>query len=497
MSSFTPQEEEILDITERTDEINVILDKIKKSFSFAALIAGSKVGSTLLNKEEILMLIDPSIVDWDKFHTDYIESIAMYRASSSDTARHSTIRHQDYVEKLVKTIKGKIPPSIASGGEMKVIGWKAGIEMIAPEIQREMNHSIFHGARDLHKDVLDILKSNWEPIDDEHAATIYYITGAMLRVVENLKKKKHGHPFLQHFLDKATTTKDQAKSSSLPCERVATTEHHQLFYANEQFYDVMVRIESVFDYLLNVDNFAKYGIDLTDQLKDMLVKMDIGFRQFMPTDTPEDSVMVVTNRILNAYVHMRGKDYTTKQNAQRGYNYHETHRANIGVKAQLARDKRRENDGKLKSNRTTNDNEASAYEKMKNTELKKLLRDRNLKVGGNKEKLISRLLASEQSSVSKDNSNNNIPTENADDMESAILAETDIMANDLEEYDLPDTDDNETTNNKSNGKSEEDTIMHEAADEIASIDWEERNAIMKNQVDTTTETAHHDCVGKH
>ena len=98
--------------------------------------------------------------------------------------------------------------------------------------------------------------------------------------------------------------------------------------------------------------------------------------------------------------------------------------------------------------------EASAYKTMLNiTELKKLLRDRNLKVGGNKAKLISCLLASEQSSVSKNNSNSNIVTENADDMEAAIQVETDIMTNGLEEYDLPDTDDYGNTNNKSNCKS--------------------------------------------
>ena len=58
----------------------------------------------------------------------------------------------------------------------------------------------------------------------------------------------------------ASATKEEARAQNLPTALTEGKEIVSLTYVNEQFYNVMVKAESVFHQLLSDECIARYGI---------------------------------------------------------------------------------------------------------------------------------------------------------------------------------------------------------------------------------------------
>lgn len=115
------------------------------------------------------------------------------------------------------------------------------------------------------QDIEVVLEKEWKSIDGEHAKTIYYyITGTVLRMVEkqsNNEKEELASVF-RDLKSNASTTRDKAKQQFLPYQRVQSVEAVSLSCPTSEFYQVMLKIESVFHNMWKDDNVALFGLSI-------------------------------------------------------------------------------------------------------------------------------------------------------------------------------------------------------------------------------------------
>ena len=80
--------------------------------------------------------------------------------------------------------------------------------------------------------ITKILSTEWNPYDDKHANTIYYISGAMLKPVDKFKKQKDNSMACGlKYLKKAVTLSNYVvKSNNHPIARVRAKEEVALTY---------------------------------------------------------------------------------------------------------------------------------------------------------------------------------------------------------------------------------------------------------------------------
>ena len=76
------------------------------------------------------------------------------------------------------------------------------------------------------------------PLDTEHAEKIYYITGFLLKTIDNLGKRAKGEvaTVLDHIQSNAVATKEEATDAALAMGLTKEKEKGSLFYVNEAFY---------------------------------------------------------------------------------------------------------------------------------------------------------------------------------------------------------------------------------------------------------------------
>ena len=84
--------------------------------------------------------------------------------------------------------------------------------MLGINFMRLVQEGSLRDRKPLPEDIADILKMDWKPSDNEHANTVYYIAGAMLKTMDNLAKRKENDMALElkHLKAAATTTKQSA-----------------------------------------------------------------------------------------------------------------------------------------------------------------------------------------------------------------------------------------------------------------------------------------------
>jgi len=144
---------------------------------------------------------------------------------------------------------------------------------------------------------------------------------------------------LGHILSSAREMKEGAKESDLPTRLTEEKEKVSLFYVNESFYKMMVKVESVFHHLMSEEGIARHGIGIVNDICHVLSQEDIGFEAFVPKTVIHGDYLEAVRRIMRSFGRLRGKDWVRRRKAQRGYIFNETMRATLGVKAAEAKKK--------------------------------------------------------------------------------------------------------------------------------------------------------------
>ena len=190
-----------------------------------------------LSHDEIDSLLDPNIVDWFHFHTGYLESICNRQATSKSNACERSHDQIDDLFQLAKDLQRAHPENIASASTDKKNQWQSCVDHLAMEYQRTFNNKLQHGIADLPTRVRDILARPWSPEDNMHAETIYYVAGAIMKMIDNLAKRSKDiyTNALNDIKTNSATTKLDARNGSLPSGKVEAKESYCLCYANQTF----------------------------------------------------------------------------------------------------------------------------------------------------------------------------------------------------------------------------------------------------------------------
>ena len=206
-----------------------------------------------------------------------------------------------------------------------------------------MERGALHDGRPLNEVIADILGKDWNPHNDSHAQTIYYIAGAILQTIANLATRRHGEMrlALNTLKNTAKVSKLRAKELLLPSGRVEQREKVELAYATPEFYKFLIKIESVYHELLKEKNVAVFGVGLVGDIGHVLEHFidETGFSCLLP-NTGADVKASVYRALLSSYSNTRGKDFGYKTNARAPPNTEQTLRAKLAIASITAKRKK-------------------------------------------------------------------------------------------------------------------------------------------------------------
>lgn len=321
------------DILMRVKEPEEILSLLRKGPTMQAW-RQSKLKTDRLSMEEMDSLLDTDIVDWHDFHYEYAESICNRRATSKSQLNDRGHDLIDDFERLSDKLQSNHPCFFAGADRHKINQWQSKICVLADHYREKFDFFLYHGMQaDLPTRVRDILASDWKPDDKSHEETMYYIAGAVMRMIDNMEgrsKPIYAAVFKDLILN-ATTTKSEAKTQSLPSGKVEAKEIHGLMYANKHFYQFVNKIESVFHTLLSEENVALYGPRIVADMAHALSNEDLGIDKLLTKQHQPEAVKEAIRRVIWSFGRLRGKDFVRKSNAKMGTKYYETLRATLNI----------------------------------------------------------------------------------------------------------------------------------------------------------------------
>lgn len=225
-------------------------------------------------------MLDQKHVDWETFHTSLIQAISDNRATNKTNQYTRSRNHSDQKEQLYHQLARAFPSFVSDAGDRKKQQWTCAIDSLAAEFARLLENRIVKGGGDQTEEINNIFEGNWKPRNQDHEETIYYVSGFAIRTVHNRSKdRKEVAHLLKQLEQNASTTKEDAEAAGLPIGKVERMEAVSLYYTNNQFYEVMQTIESVFDSLLSEKNIAKFGTMMIDDIIHYLSKEDLGLSQ--------------------------------------------------------------------------------------------------------------------------------------------------------------------------------------------------------------------------
>ena len=79
------------------------------------------------------------------------------------------------------------PDFIADGLASKKSEWQCYIAALVIEFQRHVNNSLHNGSSDIPTKIRDILAQPWVRTNKKDGETIYYVAGAVMKIVSNLE----------------------------------------------------------------------------------------------------------------------------------------------------------------------------------------------------------------------------------------------------------------------------------------------------------------------
>ena len=340
------------DLVIRTPEAGDILLQLRSSRAVKAWKVNRP--SRRLSLDEIDSLTDPNIVDWHDFHLEYLDSLSNRRAKNEKSTIDKSHGLIDDLEMLSTKLSEQFPDNFADvlgdekNNRTKRNEWRGCIIALCHEYQRLLNLGIKNdGAADLPTRVRDILSLPWNPVDLSHNETMFYVGGAVSTMINKMgnRSKDAYSAVLLDIQSNTVTTKEDAKTQSLPMGKVEAKEMVNLRYINEPFFKFVNKIESVFHTLLSEGNIALYGSAIVADITQALSKEDLGVDEFLTEPHDSDAVSEVVRRIIWSYGRLRGKDFVRKCNAKVGVKHHETLRSTLGTASAIASAKAKKGGG--------------------------------------------------------------------------------------------------------------------------------------------------------
>jgi len=123
------------DLVHNAPMLEVLLDKLRTGDVFQYYLKVSTMPK--INDMSIIpfsegdcnMLIDPSVVAWDEYHTSILESVSNCRATNKHNSANRSKKYIDYVEDAADRMKRNYPDSIANDERKKIV-WTSCIVII-------------------------------------------------------------------------------------------------------------------------------------------------------------------------------------------------------------------------------------------------------------------------------------------------------------------------------------------------------------------------------
>ena len=178
----------MLDLVECAPDIDTLLERVKQGMIYRGFVASTKYNTGVSLKEaEVKMMVDPTHVPWDAFHTGLLHSIFDNRASNKTNAATCTRSHSDEKMRLMQELHEAYPSSLSNLTDHRKQTWISGVDALAVDFIREFENIVVKGGGDILKEIEKVLGKKWEPTDDEHARTIYYVCGAVYCVWQRIR----------------------------------------------------------------------------------------------------------------------------------------------------------------------------------------------------------------------------------------------------------------------------------------------------------------------
>ena len=406
-----------MDLYDRTAKVKDILAKIREHTTFVSFRSFAESGFALLKPKQIDAVLDVKVVNWDDFHTKVLESIVDNRGTNKTNASRNATAHMDACAKLKTSISRSNPPDFATESEYSLNEWRSVVYTVACLFISELESSATRAVDDLSTKIDSILATPFVPLNDVHAEVLYYIAGAALeaakRKIANKRTSETLKRSLEMLLRQQSTSKKEAVAAGMPTRRVADREVVSLNYASNAFYDVVCKYESVYRAVLNDDSILMYGEGVLRSVSALLSRKDVGLQEILD----ESEVVEVSTFLLNYYSGLRGKDFVRKENAQ-VVRSGETHRATIGVKHEMAKER----------NEKERESKGESLDTMMRNQLVGLCRQYKLKVSGNKPELLGRIREHMQKMKEEEGRSDEVVAEKVEADEEVVDAATETQS---------------------------------------------------------------------
>lgn len=329
-----------------TDEINSLdslaptvdelLESLRKSTTFVAI-------NTLpnsLTQDDKSMLLDKHQVAWETLRKGLLASITGNEVSKKSQGASRTKKHTKRKQELWKSLSRSYPTTIESedAESTKKTQWRSAVYLLACEFTEKLEFGLSRQIPNLDESINTILESyTYTPSSDVLVLqTLYHLASWLVSAAEKVAKKKKGEGELAQalfaFVSSARLSKDEAKQASLPTGKTESEERWGgLSYASNDFYLLVVKIDSVYKELLSKKKIAVLGTFILNKIRDCVAVCELGFEKFLPQGTEKSIIMEVQKILIQAYGNMRGKDYAKATNARAKANHTVAHRAKMAV----------------------------------------------------------------------------------------------------------------------------------------------------------------------
>ena len=391
------------DLVHRSPDVDDVLQELRKSSLLKAWRVDLRC--RLLLSSEVDSLLDPNVVDWNDFHLSYLESISKHRGTNKKNAVLRSHDQVDDLEALSDRLMKEHPGFVADGSMSKKNEWQSCIGTLVIEFQRIVNNCIHNGNSDLPTKVREILANPFVPTDKKHGETMYYLAGAVMKIISNLshRSKDVYSSALDDIRTNALTSKEEARNDCLPLAKVEAKEIVNLCYVNEPFFNLVLKIESVFHTLLSEDSIAAYGIRIVADIVMALGMEDLGFDDFFSQPHDDDVKVEVIRRILFSYGRIRGKDFVRKTSAKDGAKNHETLRSALGTATAIA-----ENKAKKAKDKEEQSPRMKYLLKQRKKDLVSMCKNRKVHLSGTKKTLAARIIECDKTTQSTNSNSSQV-----------------------------------------------------------------------------------------
>ncbi len=217
---FDPIDVYSMDLYDRAATASDIREKIRGHATFVSMRNFAEEKYSLLNVEHIDAALDVKHVNWDDFDTKVLESIVAHKGKNKTNANRNAVAHVKKCSELKKAISRNNPPEFATESDHHLTEWRSAVYTIACLFIEELERSASKAVDDLSKKIDTILATAWEPLNDIHAETIYYIVGAMLEAAKKKMEDKRTSDTLRHSLSMLiqlqSCSKEEATAAGAP-----------------------------------------------------------------------------------------------------------------------------------------------------------------------------------------------------------------------------------------------------------------------------------------